>query len=373
MHEHERRLAALEAQVEAAPQPGRGARPALRGLTGDALRSGEVALELEALVAGYAERPVVSVERLAARRGSRIGLVGPNGAGKTTLLRTIAGELAPLAGYLRLGHKVQIGYLAQVRAQALANATVLDTLVGRGGLDAGPARSYLARFLFRGDDVFKEVDVLSGGERSRLELALVGLQAANLLLLDEPTNHLDIPAREALESFLRDASGTVIVVSHDRRLLQAVSTELWVVGSVPGEPAARAARFDGGYDQWRAAVSGGWTVAGALTRQALPPGQSHRPAPVPPRPTAVTRPARRTAPGTQRMSKDAYRRRRQVVEDDLTRLGLRKSQLELALSDERVLGNFVELRRVTSELADVDAALAQAEDAWLVLAEQAPR
>jgi hypothetical protein len=126
------------------------------------------------------------------------------------------------------------------------------------------------------------------------------------------------------------------------------------------------ARFDGGYRDWRSAVADGWTVDRATARQparteaAAAPAQpqSRQPPRQPPRPV---------------LSKDAYRRRRQLVEDDLTRLGLRKSQLELALGDPRVQSNFVELRRVSSELADVDAALAQAEDAWLVLAEQAPR
>jgi ATP-binding cassette subfamily F protein 3 len=244
-------------------------------------------------------------------------------------------------------------------------------------LDEGPARSYLARFLFRGDDVFKTDDVLSGGERSRLELALVGLLAANLLLLDEPTNHLDIPAREALESFLRSAPGTVMVVSHDRRLLDAVCTELWVVSE--GKPGATATvtRFVGGFGQWRAAVAAGWTPEQA--RAAKDPAGTKAVVAAPPKATNGTgtgngnggRAAGKSA--LPKLSKDAYRRRRQVVEDDLTRLGLRKSQLELQLSDPRVQSNFVELRRVTSELADVDAALAQAEDAWLVLTEQAPR
>jgi ATP-binding cassette subfamily F protein 3 len=379
MHEHERRLAAAEEAGEAAPR-----RTRTPGLTLDGInqrvtaRSGDVPLDLDGVVAGYPGRAVVTVRRLEARRGARIGLVGANGSGKTTLMRTIAGELAPLDGLIRLGHKVQIGYLAQIRAEALAGTTVLETMMNRGGLDAGPARSYLARFLFRGDDVFKSVDVLSGGERSRLELALVGLLAANLLLLDEPTNHLDIPAREALESFLRSAPGTVIVVSHDRRLLEAVCTELWIVADPePGAP-AKVARFVGGFRDWRAAVAAGWTplsaetaridhnghksASGAAGATVAGPGESR----------TAARAAPRAAPRVT-LSKDAYRRRRQVVEADLTRLGLRKSQLELALSDPGVQSNFVELRRVSSELADVDAALAQAEDAWLVLADQAPR
>jgi ATP-binding cassette subfamily F protein 3 len=261
---------------------------------------------------------------------------------------------------------VHIGYLAQVRRAPAAGATVVDAFRGATGLDDGPARSYLARFLFSGDDVFKPVEKLSGGERSRLELAIVGVASANLLLLDEPTNHLDIPAREALEAFLRESEATVLVVSHDRRLLEGVCTQLWVVDRPADGGPAMVARFDGGYRDWRSDVADGWTVDRATARQpaqteaAAAPAQpqSRQPPRQPPRPV---------------LSKDAYRRRRQLVEDDLTRLGLRKSQLELALGDPRVQSNFVELRRVSSELADVDAALAQAEDAWLVLAEQAPR
>jgi len=369
MHEHEARLEALLEQQAAVPERHKTGALALNGVARKPPpRGGEVAVRIEGLVSGYRGKPVVRVERLEARRGARIGLVGPNGAGKTTLLRTIAGELAPLDGWMELGHGVQIGYLAQIRQAPMPGTTVLEALTNGGGMDQGPARSYLARFLFRGEDVFKPVEQLSGGERSRLELALVGLQAANLLLLDEPTNHLDIPAREALESFLREAPGTVILVSHDRRLLDAVCTELWVVEDGGTKALSKVARFPGGFNEWREATADGWTVTKVLDH-ASQPSAPVRVKPAEPKPVVKALPK----PVRQVLSKDAYRRRRQVVEDDLTRLGLRKSQLELALGDPNVQSNFVELRRVTSELADVNAALAQAEDAWLVLTEQAPR
>ncbi len=372
MHEHEARLAALQEQQADQPERLKQGALALHGVAGSTRRSGEVAISIERLAAGYPGREVVRAPRLEARRGARIGLVGPNGAGKTTLLRTVAGELLPLDGRFELGHGVQTGYLAQIRSRPLPGTTVLEALVAGSGLDAGPARSYLARFLFRGEDVFKPVEQLSGGERSRLGLALVGLQAANLLLLDEPTNHLDIPAREALETFLRDASGTVIVVSHDRRLLEAVCNELWVVGGGSDDRPALAVRYDGTFREWRQAVADGWTVdrAAAAATGPAPKAPSH----TKDAPAAALKQAPRPRPaGRQVLSKDAYRRRRELVEADLTRLGLRRSQLELALGDPGVQGNFVELRRVTSELADVNTALSQAEDAWLILAEQAPR
>jgi ATP-binding cassette subfamily F protein 3 len=299
------------------------------------------------------------------------GVVGPNGAGKTTLLRTIAGELPPVDGRLTFGNAVQIGYLAQLRGAAIPGATVVDALLDVMALTPGEARSYLARFLFRGDDAFKEVRSLSGGERSRLELALLGVMPSNLLLLDEPTNHLDIPAREAIESFMLDSPATLLVVSHDRRLLETICTKLWVVGD------GVAAAFDGGYREWRAAVAAGWSVAEVASRPPASRGlRDERPAAVAAgaaaaEATPAASPARRSA-RKERLSKDAYRRQRAVLDAELSRLGLRKSHLELSMSDPSVASNFVEMRRVTSELVDVEAALATAEDAWLELEERAP-
>ena len=146
-------------------------------------------MDLEDVVVGFPSVPVARTGRLEARRGERIGIVGPNGAGKTTLLRTIAGELAPLDGFLRLGSGVQIGYLAQVRRRRLPARRSSTRSAARAASTAGPRAVYLARFLFSGDDVFKPVEKLSGGERSRLELAIVGVasgQPASPRRADEP-------------------------------------------------------------------------------------------------------------------------------------------------------------------------------------------
>jgi ATP-binding cassette subfamily F protein 3 len=383
MHEHERRLEQLERT--AVSEPRRARRLALPGtalLGGGPARSGDVAVALEGVMVGFprnADRPdgtpILRVDRLDVTRGERVGVVGPNGAGKTTLLRTLAGQLSPLDGFVRLGANVQPGYLAQIRDAAMPGATVLDALLATVHVEQGPARSYLARFLFRGDEVFKPVTELSGGERSRLELALLGVSPANLLLLDEPTNHLDIPAREALESFLRESPATLIVISHDRRLLESVCQSLWVVEAGTGGQTGRVAPFEGSYREWRAAVSEGWTVEAELARRTRSGAQRSTNGRTPTEPLKpVAPPARRlTSARAAPMSKDAYRRQMQRVEEDLTRLGLRKSQLELALGDRDVQANFVELRRLSSELADVDAALGLAEDAWLALSERAPK
>ena len=402
MHEHEARLERLQAERREAPRASRRLTLPQAALAGAVpTRSGEIVVRIEDLVVGYLPgrgaltadgqpatepRPVATIPFLAAQRGERIGIVGPNGAGKTTLLRTIAGDLPPLDGTLSFGHAVQLGYLAQLRGAAIPGTTVLDAVLDVIPVTPGEARSYLARFLFRGDDALKEVRSLSGGERSRLELALLGIQASNLLLLDEPTNHLDIPAREAIETFMRESPATLIVVSHDRRLLETVCDRLWVVDG------AAAVAFDGGYRAWRAAVADGWTVAHAIAASPArvrpgavasaapygpggPGGRSARARTGPPAvkvtdaPVAMaTRPRRRL----ERLSKDAYRRQKATLDSELTRLGLRKSHLELALGDPAVAANFVEMRRVASELADVDAALASAEHAWLELEERAP-
>ena len=404
MHEHEARLERLEAQVVAAPRAGRALRLPVEALAGGGpARSGELVLRADDLVVGHLPgrgavrsdgspatepRIVARAPFLSAARGERIGIVGPNGAGKTTLLRTIAGDLPALDGSLAFGHNVGLGYLAQLRRAAIPGATVLDAILDALPSTPAEARGYLARFLFRGDDVFKEVRALSGGERSRLELARLGILPANLLLLDEPTNHLDVGAREAIESFLREHPGTILVVSHDRRLLETIADRLWVVDD------GVAVGFDGGYREWRSAVAGGWTAAAAAERERTrlrPSGSSGVPAGrTAPRPSTTpghtsTVPASRapTAGGARaapaavrtrrpRLSKDAYRRQAAAVEAELTRLGLRRNHLELALGDPAVTGNFVELGRVTSELADVESALAAAEDAWLELEERAP-
>ena len=406
MHEHEARLERLrENQVEVARSARRLRLPTSALAGAGPSRSGEMVVRLEDAVVGYLPgrgavdadsspatnpRQVATAPFLAAQRGDRVGIVGPNGAGKTTLLRTIAGDLPPLDGTIAFGHQVQPGYLAQLRGAAIPGATVLDALLDTIAVTPGEARGYLARFLFRGDDVFKEVRLLSGGERSRLELALLGILPSNLLLLDEPTNHLDITAREAIEAFLVESSATLLVVSHDRRMLETVCDRLWVVDDGLAVP------FEGGYRAWREAVAGGWTIGAAAEEEARrlrPGGRRAGSAAAPPvasppsdnpraprtdgradgradgRPAApATRPRRRT----DRLSKDAYRRQKAAADAELTRLGLRKNHLELAMADPAVQANFVELRRITSELADVDAALAAAEDAWLEVEERAP-
>ena len=213
-----------------------------------ARRSGDIILQTEDLVVGYsADAPLFSASNIDFRRTECAALIGPNGAGKTTFLKTALGKMPPLAGKLRLGASLDIGYFAQVHDDLNMDNTVLEELLAHHPMLISEARSYLARFLFSGDDVEKAVGALSGGERGRLALALLMRKNVNFLLLDEPTNHLDIPAQEILETVLRDFDGTVLLVSHDRYLISRLASQVWVLDG------DRLGVYEGGYAGYLAA------------------------------------------------------------------------------------------------------------------------
>jgi ATP-binding cassette subfamily F protein 3 len=190
--------------------------------------SGKRVLVTESLEIGFS-RALFSCEDLVLYRGEKVAVIGENGCGKTTLLRTITGQTAPVAGKVALGHGVRPAVFSQTQEGLDGNGTVLDLLLSRSGLSISQARGLLGRFLFSGDDALKRMKALSGGERSRIALALLSLIEGNLLLLDEPTNHLDLASQEILEQALVAYEGTVLLVSHDRALLEAVTTQVWEV------------------------------------------------------------------------------------------------------------------------------------------------
>lgn len=195
------------------------------------LRSGDLVLATHDLAVGYPGGEVlISFPDLEIRRGDCVALLGPNGSGKTTFLKTILKEISPKAGRIRIGAAVEIGYFAQIRTELdLENSVLDELLLVNHNMQVGDARNHLGRFLFSGDDAFKKVGDLSGGERSRLALAKFALNGANFLVLDEPTNHLDIPSQEILEAVLTDFTGTILLVSHNRYFVDALATQVWTI------------------------------------------------------------------------------------------------------------------------------------------------
>jgi len=194
------------------------------------VRSGDIVLRTEELAIGYDEAtPLLTDVELDVERAQRIAILGGNGTGKTTLVRTLLGELPRLSGKVRMGANVEMGYLSQTHASLDSESTALDAVVSTGRCTYERARSLLGALLLSGDDGLKQICELSGGQRSRVVLAQLVAQKANVLMLDEPTNHLDIPSSEIMQDVLQRFSGTSIFVTHDRYLVQAVATHVWAL------------------------------------------------------------------------------------------------------------------------------------------------
>ena len=250
----------------------------------DAPKPGRVVLELKGARKAYGDNVVLDHVDLMVERGDRIGLVGPNGAGKSTLMRLLAGVDRPDSGARLAGHQMVLDYFAQDQAQALnAARTVYEEMTAASPTTMVPMiRNILGGFLFSGDDIYKRVSVLSGGERNRLALAKMLLNPSNLLLLDEPTNHLDLDSKEVLLEALADYSGTLVFVSHDRYFVDRLADKVIEVGG------GQALVYPGGYEDflyWKKQRDAG--TAPPLPTRERKPAPAHlseqaRPRPVPP-------------------------------------------------------------------------------------------
>lgn len=238
VEEAEKHVRGLRSPVRATPNLGLHLR--------SSQRSGDLVIRTHDLEVGYPGRSLFHAPDIELRRADCAALIGPNGAGKSTFLKTILGQLEPLAGEVTLGASLHIGYFAQAHEGLDPEKTVLDEIMAASpGMLPHQARDYLGKYLFSGDDAFKKVSMLSGGERGRLALAKLALQDTNLLLLDEPTNHLDIPSQEVLQAVLDAYQGTILLVTHDRYLVDALATQIWEVN--PEENHLEA--FKGTYSQ----------------------------------------------------------------------------------------------------------------------------
>ncbi len=313
------------------------------------LRSGDKVLTTRDLLIGYdAARPLLSVPNVTLYRGEIAALIGPNGVGKTTLLKTLLGELPPLQGEVQLGAGVQVGYFAQAHEKLNPTNSVLDELLSVRNLPIGKARSYLGAFLFRGDMVFREVSTLSGGERGRLALAKLALDGSNFLLLDEPTNHLDIPSQEILQEVLAQFNGTILLVSHDRYLIDALATQIWAM-----QPEQMTV-FEGGY------------------REYLRAREAERQATTPPRPTSPPkqpRTATKRSESPPRLSPYQRQRRLDEIEARIQELDEQLAALTEEIGQASQRQAVARVRELGEQYAATEAALEAAMREWETLLE----
>ena len=298
-------------------------------------RSGEKVAVLEDVGKAFGDKEVLRGISAEVRRGERIALLGPNGSGKTTLLKIRAGKLE-FQGAVRWGAGVELGYFSQQISFDPEN-TVLEELYGEHRLELGVLRSVLARFLFRGEDVFKQTTMLSGGERNRLALAKLLLHRPNVLLLDEPTNHLDIFAREALERALAEFSGTIIFVSHDRYFISKLATKVWAL------EAGRLREYAGGYEAYEQA-------------RAIQAAERGAKGPKP----AAEKPRRPSAKSREQLK---------LLEEEIVALEERVAELEAALASPELYQDESQSVPVIQEYQEMQARLAEKYAAWECLVE----
>jgi ATP-binding cassette, subfamily F, member 3 len=318
-------------------------------------KSGRMVLELKQARKAYGGLVVFDNLTLHIERGDRIALVGPNGVGKSTLMRMLSGEEAPDAGERLLGHNVVMQYFAQDEATRIdPKPTVYETLAGGSPLQMVPMiRNILGGFLFSGDDVYKPVRVLSGGERTRLAVARMLLRPSNTLLLDEPTNHLDLDSKEVLLDALADYGGTLIFVSHDRYFVERLATRILEVGN------GTALLYPGTYKEflWSKDHQGA-TPAGAVVK-----GRDTQPArksPPAPKPT----PAKPQVAHAEKKRVDAEARRKlrasQARQSEIARLEEQIAETETAikaLEQEMAAPGFYDDRTASKTIVDRHQAL----------------
>jgi len=316
-------------------------------------RSGDIVLDFSEVAIGYeSEQPIVRMPDMELRRGMRVAVVGPNGAGKTTLARSILGELAVLSGQIKTGAAVEMGYLSQDHDYLDKDVDLVDTVRQiRPDMSIEDSRTLLGSFLFKGDEVFKPVRELSGGQRSRLALVRLALQQVNVLVLDEPTNHLDIASQEVLEDVLANFDGTFLLVSHDRYLVQALATHIWAVGEGVMEVMEVMDATEGGWEaylQWREARRGAEEKVRASR-------QDER---------EVQREARR-----ERKQQEKMAQRQVQVEEEIARLEEQMGLLSERISAVGEKQDMAQVHALGEEYGKLDQRLAEFWREWEQLAE----
>jgi len=326
------------------------------------LRSGDKVLMTHGLTVGYsADQVLFTAPDVVLMRGEVVAIIGPNGVGKTTLLKTLLNTLPPLQGESKLGASVKVGYFAQAHELLNPDNTLLDELMTVKPMAISEGRSYLATFLFTGDDVYRTIGTLSGGERGRVALAKLSLGGANFLLLDEPTNHLDIPAQEVLQAVLAEFTGTILLVSHDRYLIDALATQIWAAS--PGQMSV----FKGSYQEYVTAREAERTLKAA-------PERSTASKPLPTKSNgAQTRVANGTSNGAVKngtqslLSKRELEKRTATIEREIHELEMKLVKLSGDLGSASAAGKVDQVRVLGQDYTAAQAALDAKMEAWEAL------
>ena len=326
-------------------------------------RTGNHVLTVMELTIGYPEKMLASGISFILRRGECLGVIGPNGSGKTTFLKTILNKISPLAGEVRWGTKVQIGYYAQQLDDLDDRNEIIMELrrVAPSTATAGELRSFLAKFLFTGDDVYKHVRDLSGGEKGRLALAKLIYSRVNVLVLDEPTNHLDIPSREALEEALSAYEGTIITISHDRYFLDRVATQIMALDGLGG-----AEHYDGDYTEyhdWKLGIRD-LSVAREVEQEnlvsvvaAAPPAEEVQ--------QVKTKPAAPKKPGVKVVKKKKTETRTpELVESEIARAESRLNEISQQMGTPEVARDADRLIALNDEYQQTEASLKSLYEEW---------
>jgi len=305
--------------------------------------------ELEEVSAAYGERVVFETISMLIRKGDGVALVGPNGAGKTTLLKLLTGELSPVKGRVKLGSRVKVGYFSQEHEGLNAKNSIVNEIMIEFGFSEERARHYLGAFLFQGDDVFKIIGDLSGGEKARLSMLKLMLTGANFLILDEPTNHLDIPAKEAVEEAILSFPGTFLTVSHDRYFLDKVANCMVELSG------GKLREYAGNYSYYREKQIAEHKERAAaqiiVTRTEGNAKKQEKPRP------------RTIDPGKSL-------RNQQKLEGEIAMLEVTVKEIEYRLNDPASHGDPLASQQLADEYSKAQADLAEKYDAWLELTEK---
>ena len=322
-----------------------------------AAMSADKVLVLDHVSIGYkTDDPIIDDVSVVVRRGESVALIGPNGAGKSTMVKAIVGELFPIEGHIDIGNRVQVGYFSQEHEELHDQWQVVDEIINNYNFTEEKARNVLGSFLFKGDDVFKLVGDLSGGERARLALLKLFLQGDNFLILDEPTNHLDVPTREIVERALQQFGGTCFIISHDRYFLDQVSTRTLVLEN------KGLTEYLGNYSYYKEKLKEQQDIA-ALTEVVEEVAKEDA------KSEAKTI---STSPSDEHKKKtNTYMVEKQLaeVEEEIARLEATMKMYEVQLANPVVQQDLAEMENISKQLSDTESNLQKLYEKWEHLSE----